>query len=205
MKPGAPRRGEVVVATSNPGKLAEIRAILADVPIALCPVGDFSGVTLPEEGTDYESNAVQKARAAARGASRLALGDDSGLEVDALSGAPGPQSARYGGVELTDAERTRKLLEALEDVPEAERGARFVCVAALATPAGDVVVSRGECAGSMLVEPRGSGGFGYDPVFRVRGTRTSMAELPSAEKNRISHRARAFRGLVRDIERLAKL
>jgi XTP/dITP diphosphohydrolase len=194
-----------VVATSNPGKLAEIGAILADLPLVLRPLGEFPGVTLPDEGADYESNAVHKARAAARGAGRLALGDDSGLEVDALSGAPGPRSARYGGVELSDRERTRKLLEALKDVPEAQRGARFVCVAALATPTGDVVVARGECAGSILAEPRGSAGFGYDPVFRVRGMPTSMAELPAVEKNRISHRARAFRGLVPDIERLAKL
>ncbi|UCE85485.1 MAG: RdgB/HAM1 family non-canonical purine NTP pyrophosphatase [Deltaproteobacteria bacterium] len=203
MKPGAAERPEVVVATSNPGKLREIRAILADLPVSFRTLADFPGVALPEESDDYEANAIAKARTVARTTGRLALGDDSGIEVDALDGAPGPHSARYGGPGLSDGERARKLLDALRAAPAGQRGARFVCVAALASPADEVVTARGECAGSILLEPRGEGGFGYDPVFQPHERDGSMAQLSPADKNRISHRARALRGLAADIERLA--
>jgi XTP/dITP diphosphohydrolase len=187
---------EVVLATSNPGKLLEIRAILRDLSISLRPLQAFPEVKLPEEGGDYEANAVAKARAAARGSGRLALADDSGLEVDALGGAPGPQSARFGGPDLSDSQRVEKLLAALADVPPEHRRARFVCLAALATAEGKIATARGECAGHILSAPRGRGGFGYDPIFEVGGRGESMAELSSAEKNQVSHRARAFRALA---------
>lgn len=194
---------EVVLATGNPGKLLEVRAILGDLPISLRAASAFPEILLPEEGEDYEVNAVAKARAAARAAGRIALGDDSGLEVDALGGAPGALSARYGGPGLSDAQRNEKLLLAIAGTPAGERGARFVCVAALATPQGDTVVARGECRGLLLEAPRGDAGFGYDPIFEpagedlaTGGRRLSMAELPPGEKNRISHRARAFRALA---------
>jgi XTP/dITP diphosphohydrolase len=194
---------EVVLASGNAGKLLEVRAILGDLPISLRAAAAFPEILLPEEGDDYEANAVAKARAAARGAGRLALGDDSGLEVDALGGRPGPHSARYGGAALDDGARNARLLEELDGVEDERRGARFVCVAALVTPEGDAVVARGECAGRILRAPRGSGGFGYDPVFAPRlddgpahRRGASMAELPPGEKNRLSHRGRAFRGLV---------
>jgi XTP/dITP diphosphohydrolase len=185
----------VVVATANTGKLAEIRAILSDFPVELCSLSDFSPVSFPEEGGDYATNAIAKARAAAEELNSVALADDSGLEVDALNGAPGPYSARYGGADLTDDARVDYLLENLAEVPVSRRGARFVCVAALVTPDGDVLGMRGECMGRILERPRGRGGFGYDPAFQLAGEERSMAELSAEEKNRVSHRARAFRAL----------
>jgi XTP/dITP diphosphohydrolase len=185
---------EVVVATSNPGKVREIRAILGDVPVVLRGLDGFPEVEFPEEGDDYEANAVAKARAVVRATGRAALADDSGLEVDGLDGAPGPRSARFGGPGLDDGERTAALLDAIAGFTGERRNARFVCVAALATRDGEVVTARGECPGRILEAPRGGGGFGYDPIFEVaRGT--AMAELPPARKNEISHRARALRAL----------
>ncbi len=191
----APLR-EVVVATGNPGKLLEFRAILGDLPLALRALDAFPEVLMPEEGDDYEKNAVAKARAACEGAGRAALGDDSGLEVAGLDGAPGPYSARFGGPGLDDAGRVDALLEALAARDGADRNARFVCVCALALPDGRVFTSRGECAGSILESPRGGLGFGYDPIFLVDGTERSMAELAPARKHALSHRGRALADLV---------
>jgi XTP/dITP diphosphohydrolase len=187
----------VVVATSNPGKLLEIRAILADLPLELVSLDEYAPIDFPEEGSDYASNARVKARAVASQLSAWAVADDSGLEVEALGGEPGPHSARYGGAGLDDRARVSKLLEALEAAaPRVEqRAARFVCEAALATPAGHEIAVRGECRGRILAAPRGGGGFGYDPVFQLEGREETMAELAAAEKNRLSHRARAFRKL----------
>ncbi len=193
--PAAPYR-EVVVATSNPGKLLEFRAILGDLPLALRALEAFPEVLLPEEGDDYEKNAVAKARAAAEGSGRAAIGDDSGLEVAALGGGPGPFSARFGGPGLDDAGRVAALLDAIEASGRPDRSARFVCVCALALPGGAVFTARGECAGRILAEPRGRGGFGYDPVFEVEGERRAMAELPPARKHAISHRGRALAALA---------
>jgi XTP/dITP diphosphohydrolase len=192
---------ELVVATANPGKLREIRELLADARVSLRSLADFPGAQLPDEGDDYAANAVAKARAAARATGRPALADDSGLEVDALAGGPGPRSARYGGPGLDDAGRVARLLGELAGVGANARGARFVCVAALATPGGMVETARGECAGEILTEPRGGSGFGYDPVFRARGEAVSMAELAPARKNQISHRALAVLALRTAIER----
>ncbi|HTF34869.1 MAG TPA: RdgB/HAM1 family non-canonical purine NTP pyrophosphatase [Myxococcota bacterium] len=183
---------EVVLATANSHKLLEVRAILGDLPISLRSLEAFPEVVLPEEGDDYEANAVAKARAAARGAGRLALADDSGLEVDGLGGAPGPRSARFGGLRLDPMARNAKLLEALDGMAPSARQARFVCVAALATNDGQVVVARGECLGRILEQPRGRGGFDYDPIFEVEGRGKSMAELSAGDKNALSHRGRAF-------------
>lgn len=199
--PGA--RPEVVIATSNPGKLGEIRAILTGVPIRLRGLDAFPDVRLPDEGEDYQANAVAKARAAASQTRRPALADDSGLEVDGLEGAPGPRSARFGGEGLSDEDRVRALLAALEGKTGDARRARFVCVAALAAPDGAVCAARGECAGSIAEAPRGDHGFGYDPVFVVEGGAATLAELPAPRKNRISHRARAFRELRDALGRLA--
>ncbi len=191
----AARNAEAVLATSNPGKLGEIREILRDLPLALRPLSDFPGVILPEEGLSYEENAIAKARAAAQFAQRVSLADDSGLEVSGLGGAPGPLSARFGGPGLDDAGRVDALLDALARCSGEQRRARFVCIAALATPEGDIVTARGECAGRILDAPRGRSGFGYDPVFLVEGIGRAMAELSDAQKNRISHRASAFGAL----------
>jgi XTP/dITP diphosphohydrolase len=182
----------VVFATRNAGKLREVAAILAGLPIALVALPD--GVALPPEGDVYEPNATAKALAAARATGCAALGDDSGIEIDALGGAPGPHSARWGGDALDDAGRNAKLLAAIAGVPDGARRARYVCVAALATPDGVVATARGVWEGAILRAPRGAGGFGYDPVFGI-GAR-SAAELAPAEKDALSHRGRAFRGLA---------
>ncbi len=186
---------ELVFATSNPGKLREFRAILGELPVAFSALDAFPGVQLPEEGEEYEENAVVKARAVADQTGLPALADDSGLEVSALGGAPGPLSARFGGAGLDDAGRVEKLLASIAASGTEDRSARFVCVVALAFPGGEVITARGECAGRILAAPRGHSGFGYDPVFEVEGDVRSMAELSADEKNRISHRARALRSL----------
>jgi len=186
---------ELVLATSNPGKLREFRAILGDLPVALRSLADFPAVRLPVEGDDYEENAAGKARAIAAATGRAALADDSGIEVTALGNLPGPHSARFGGPALDDAGRVKKLLADLAATGKADRSARFVCVAALAFPDGEVITARGECAGRILDAPRGGSGFGYDPIFQAEGKGESMAELPAAEKDLISHRARALRSL----------
>ena len=197
--PPTPRR--LVLATGNAGKLREIRSLLAD----LCEVvglDAFPEVALPEEGEDYRENAAAKARSAARATGLPALGDDSGIEVEALGGAPGPLSARYGGAALDAAGRNAHLLAALAEVPVGRRAARFYCVAALALPDGRVETADGECRGRILAAPSGDAGFGYDPIFEPEGFDVSMAELPEAEKNRLSHRGRAIAALRPALERL---
>jgi XTP/dITP diphosphohydrolase len=185
----------IVVATSNPGKLREIRQILARAPLLLRALDAFPAVSMPEEGDDYLENARMKAQVVAAATGQSALGDDSGLEVAGLGGAPGARSARFGGPDLDDVGRTQALLEAMRDLAGEEREARFVCVAALASPDGRVWTARGECRGRILDAPRGRGGFGYDPIFQLEGGDAVMAELRESQKNRVSHRARAFRAL----------
>jgi XTP/dITP diphosphohydrolase len=199
---------ELVLATGNPGKRREFEAILRDLLGEAAPrlrtLAEFPELTLPPEGHDYEANAVAKAQAVAEATGRPALGDDSGLEVDALEGGPGPLSARFGGPGLDDAGRMHALLEAVAARGrDAGRGARFVCVAALARPGGAVVVARGECPGGLLEAPRGGSGFGYDPVFVPEGETRSMAELPARAKHRLSHRGRALAGLEAALRELA--
>jgi XTP/dITP diphosphohydrolase len=185
----------VAAATANRGKLRELAALLSGLGLEVRGLDALPPVDFPDESDDYETNAVAKARAAAEASGLPAVGDDSGLEVDALGGAPGSRSARYGGPDLDDAGRVAHLLEALAHVEPGRRGARFVCVAALVTPAGAVEVARGEWPGRILGAARGVGGFGYDPVFWVDELGAAAAELPAALKNRVSHRARALAGL----------
>jgi XTP/dITP diphosphohydrolase len=198
----ARREPRVVVATENEGKLREIRAILeaagSNAGFELCSLDGLPPVDFPEEGADYQANAIAKARAAADQLGVVAVADDSGIEVDALDGAPGALSARYGGPDLDDAGRLQKLLDAILDVGDDARSARFVCTAALALPRGETRTARGVCEGKLLHAPRGETGFGYDPIFQPRGQGgLSMAELSSARKNVISHRAQAFVALAR--------
>jgi len=200
---GAAAPRSLVVATSNPGKLREIREILAGLPLTLRTLADFPALRMPDEGDDYAENAAHKARSVASATGLASIADDSGLEVAALDWGPGPRSARFGGPGLDDAGRVRHLLDALGQAEGAQRRARFVCVAALATPQGALVTARGECEGRILVAPTGSGGFGYDPVFESRELGVAMATLTPAQKHRISHRARAFRALRAAIERCA--
>lgn len=199
MTPG----GALLVATGNAGKLREFREILSDLPVSWQSLADGPPVQFPEEGDDYRANAIAKARTAALARSVPALADDSGLEVEGLGGGPGPRSARYGGPDLDDAGRVARLLDQLAARLGASRAARFVCVAALAWPDGRVETARGECAGVILSAPRGASGFGYDPVFQPDGEEGSMAELASAKKDLISHRARALAALRPHLGRIA--
>jgi XTP/dITP diphosphohydrolase len=190
-----------VIASRNRGKLAEILKLLGDRagPLRLVTIDEVApDVELREDGDTFEANALAKARQAAAATGLPAIADDSGLEVDALGGAPGVYSARYAGLPSDDARNNAKLLEALRDVPAgAARAARFRCVAAFTDPArGLEIVRAGACEGEILRAPRGTKGFGYDPLFLVPGSGMTMAELDIEEKNRISHRAQAFRALA---------
>ena len=171
-----------------------------DLDVDLKGLGDFPGVAMPEEGDDYQANAVLKARHVAGTTGRVAVADDSGLEVAGLGGRPGPHSARYGGPGLDDAGRVQHLLAEMTGLEGEDRSARFVCFAAVATPAGAVETALGTCTGSILMTPQGRGGFGYDPVFFAESEGCAMAEVPEARKNEISHRARALQLLRPAIE-----
>ena len=182
----------LLIATANRGKVAEYGELLAGIDCTLLSLADV-GISgdIEESGTTYEENARIKAVECAVRSGIVTLADDSGLEVDALDGEPGVFSARYAGDDATDGERVAYLLGKLEGVPESERGARFVCVIAIAFPDGDVRYCYGECAGRIVTEPRGGRGFGYDPAFFVPELGRTMAELPPEVKNRVSHRGRA--------------
>jgi XTP/dITP diphosphohydrolase len=195
-----PVGGPLIVATGNPGKLREIRALLGELPVELLGLRDLPDVVMPEEGDDYEANAILKARHVAGATGCVAVADDSGLEVEGLGGRPGPHSARYGGPELDDAGRVRHLLDELAGMRGAQRHARFVCWAAVARPSGEVETALGICSGRILLAPEGQGGFGYDPVFFSNDEQRAMALVPESRKNVISHRARAFRALRGAIE-----
>jgi XTP/dITP diphosphohydrolase len=182
----------LLVATHNPGKVSEYREILAALPLELTYL-DSEGISLEVDETadTFAGNAVLKATTYARLSGLLTWADDSGLEVDALGGEPGVYSARYAGPGANDAGRYRKLLDALAGVAWERRTARFRCVVALATPAGDVRTAEGVCEGIIAFGPTGDNGFGYDPVFYFVERGLTMAQLPAEVKNQISHRARA--------------
>ena len=180
----------ILIATTNPGKAKEVGELLADLPYDIGTLADYPNAPEVEEtGRTFLENAIIKATAYANFTGELTLADDSGLEVDALNGAPGVHSSRFAP---TDAERISKLLKMIEDVPDEKRTARFRCAVALVNPSGEIRVREGRVEGTILREPRGSGGFGYDPIFYVAETGKTMAELESAEKNAISHRGRAL-------------
>ncbi|AJE23237.1 non-canonical purine NTP pyrophosphatase, rdgB/HAM1 family [Azotobacter chroococcum NCIMB 8003] len=183
---------QLVLASHNAGKLKELQALLGDA-VQVRSVGEFSDVEPEETGLSFVENAILKARHAARVSGLPALADDSGLAVDALGGAPGIYSARYAGGG-GDVANNAKLLDALRDVPDAERGARFVCALALVRHAEDPlpILCEGLWHGRILHAPRGAQGFGYDPLFWVPECACASAELAPAEKNRLSHRARAM-------------
>jgi XTP/dITP diphosphohydrolase len=189
---------KVVVATRNRGKLREILPLVADLGLELVTIGDLAPhAELREDGVTFEENALAKARQAAQATGLPALADDSGLEVDALDGAPGVHSARYAGPGADDARNNAKLLEALRDVPAGRRSGRYRCVATYVDLTRGLQLARaGACAGEILAAPRGDGGFGYDPLFLVPALGRTMAELPLGQKNQLSHRAAAFRALA---------
>jgi XTP/dITP diphosphohydrolase len=204
------------VATNNRGKLEEIRSLLADLPIEVRTVAEIlrSPLEVVEDGATFTENAVKKAREGARETAMLTLADDSGLEVDVLEGRPGVHSARFAHARATDAENNAALLAALDALgdPMTSGGteqytARFRCVLALVDPftgGGEPRIVEGVCDGSITRTPRGSGGFGYDPLFVVASTDKTMAELPEEEKNRLSHRARAVAALRPVLERVLR-
>jgi XTP/dITP diphosphohydrolase len=194
-----PRR--VLLATANQGKLAELRALLPDsvTVLGLADVAHYDA--LPETGATFEDNALLKARQAADETGIVALADDSGLEVEALNRMPGVLSARWSGVHGNDPANNALLLAQIADVPDEQRGAAFVSAVALVTPDGREEVTRGRWPGRIVREPRGSNGFGYDPLFvpaesDADGTGRTSAELSAAEKNALSHRGRAIRTML---------
>jgi XTP/dITP diphosphohydrolase len=196
----------LVIATSNPGKLREIEAILSGQPVSLCRPVDLLGYMpdIVEDGARFEDNALIKARAVAMLTGQWTLADDSGLEVDALAGQPGVRSARYAGERATDADNNRALLQALTALGVTRSPGRFRCAMALVAPDGALLAqSNGVCEGEIQLEARGTQGFGYDPLFVVTelGSRT-MAELSADEKNAVSHRARALSSLLPKVTEL---
>src|SRR5688572_4064427 len=184
----------LLLGTRNPGKVKEITSVLEDSGWSFSSLQDFELVESPEENGDtYSDNAIIKARFYAAATGMYALADDSGLEVDALEGAPGVFSARYAGKKATDADRRELLLSELAKTENKDRRARFIAVVAIASPDGTIVdLSEGVCEGIITAFPRGAGGFGYDPLFIPDGHDQTVAELPETVKNRISHRGRAL-------------
>ncbi len=191
----------IVLATRNEGKARELALLLEGLARRFESLGAHPRVALPPEtGSTYRENALRKARAVQEALRVPALGDDSGLEVDALAGAPGIRSARYAGEDATDGANNEKLLRELALVPADLRTARFRCALALVRGPGDEIVVEGMCEGHILDGPRGTGGFGYDPLFFPEGESRSFAELPDDRKNAISHRALAAQALRRALD-----
>jgi XTP/dITP diphosphohydrolase len=190
-------RRVIVLGSTNPGKLRELRRLLGGLPIAVRGLGDYPEAEPPEEtGETFAENARLKATALARQLDCWVLGEDSGLCVDALGGRPGVRSARYAGEDATDEANTAKLLEELADVDCPRRTAAYVCVAVLASPDRVLAQSEGRCEGSIARHPRGQGGFGYDPVFFYPDFGATFAEVSAEAKNSVSHRGQALRRLT---------
>jgi XTP/dITP diphosphohydrolase len=189
---------EIVLASSNPGKVREINQLLADLDLHVQPQSEFGVEDAEETGLTFVENAILKARNAAQHTGRPAIADDSGIEVDALNGAPGIYSARFAGAGASDRDNLEKLLNDLQGVPEAERTARFQCLLVYLRHAADPtpLICQGTWEGRILTAPRGEHGFGYDPVFYVPTHACSSAELPPEVKNSLSHRGQALRKLV---------
>jgi len=188
---------QLVLASGNPGKVDELRELLQGAAFDLRPQSQFGVADVEETATTFVENALLKARHAARATGLPAMADDSGLCVDALGGAPGLYSARYGGVQGDAGRNIARLLDAMRDVPASNRGARFYCVIVVLRSADDPqpLIAEGEWRGRILEAPRGAGGFGYDPVFFDPSHACSAAELDPSLKNRISHRGRALAAL----------
>ncbi|MEW6113819.1 MAG: XTP/dITP diphosphatase [Thermodesulfobacteriota bacterium] len=183
----------ILIATRNKGKVREIRDLVADLPVAFLSLDDLPDAPdVVEDAETFEGNALKKATILAQATGIPALADDSGLCVDALGGRPGVHSARYAGEGASDADRIAKLLNEMRDVPEQQRSARFVCALALAWPGGESKMFMGTCEGRITHEPRGLGGFGFDPVFYFPEAGCTFAEMDRQAKNQVSHRGKAL-------------
>lgn len=192
---------DLVIASKNRGKIKEIQAIMAHLPVRVIPVDECGAIVEPEEtGRTFAANAELKARYYAQATGKACLADDSGLEVDALDGAPGVYSARFAGSGASDTDNNQKLLALMQAVPAERRTARFRCALAFVDVDGTMLVADGTCEGVILDAPSGLGGFGYDPLFFVPELRQTLAAVSVAEKNIISHRGVALRSLVRQLE-----
>lgn len=186
---------EIVVASFNKGKVKEIAAALSTLPVNVLSLSDFNSIPeAVESGDTFEKNAILKATHYCLCTGKLCLADDSGLEVDALGGAPGVYSARYAGEMATDSANNEKLLNALIEIPKESRSARFRCVLALVGPMG-MLTTTGTCEGRILQEPRGTGGFGYDPLFYVEDLGKTLSEVSLDQKNEMSHRGQALKNM----------
>lgn len=189
---------EILIATQNAGKIREIAELLKDLPVTLRSLKDFGDIAEPEEtGSSFAENAALKAEYYAQKTGLRALADDSGLEVDALGGAPGIFSARYAGAGANDARRIEKLLDQLNKTGDKNRLARFVCAVAVADEKGEIIyAATGICDGKIAFAPRGNNGFGYDPIFIPENFSATFGEISSVEKQEISHRARALNKII---------
>ena len=193
---------KVILASKNPHKLTELSAILSQHGFEIALESEYGlDIDVDETGTTFEENSLLKAEAVMKASGLPVLADDSGLMVDALDGAPGVYSARYGH-KSSDGERTAFLLENMKDVPDDKRTAKFVCVITCLWPDGRKIVARGECPGVITREVHGKNGFGYDPVFYLPELGMTYAELPSEQKNAISHRARALQEFCRKYQQM---
>jgi XTP/dITP diphosphohydrolase len=197
-------RLSLVIGTKNYGKLVEIRRLFAALELALLPLTDMPGAPdVLEDGDTFLANAVKKAQTIVQWSGRLTLAEDSGLEVAALDGRPGVYTARFGGPGLTARQRCLYLLEQMQHVPASARQAAFRCVAVLADPSGPMLVRDGRCPGEIGYDLRGEQGFGYDPLFVIPQFGRTLAELSPEEKDGLSHRAQAMRGLIPVLTALA--
>lgn len=195
---------DILLATNNQGKVQELEKLLGDLPFNVKSLRDFPQIgEIEEDGESFAENALIKARAGARATGLLTLADDSGLEVDVLQGEPGVRSARFAGEPKDDGRNNAKLLELLKDIPLYRRAARFKSVIALVMPDGEEFVTEGTCEGLISLEPKGQGGFGYDPLFYVPDYDKTFAELSLDEKNAISHRGKALRAAAAMLTRTA--
>lgn len=192
---------KIVLASGNAGKVTEINALLQSHGIEVVSQNQFNVPEVIEDGLTFVENAIKKARNACKHTGLPAIADDSGIEVDALQKAPGIYSARYAGEDADDTKNNSKLLEALKDVPQAERGARYQCVMVYMQTADDPtpIITQGSLEGRILTSPQGDGGFGYDPLFWLEENNCSAAQLSLQEKNRISHRGQALQALVKKL------
>ena len=184
---------KLIIGSRNAGKIKEIQSVLAGLPFVVAGLPELDVPDAEETGSTFRENAIIKAKYYSQRTGEYCLADDSGLEVDALGGAPGVYSARYAGENATDADNNRKLLGALFDVPTERRTARFRSVLAMAGPDGSLLMADGVCEGVLLTEERGDGGFGYDPLFYIPEQKKTLAEMTLAEKNTVSHRGNALR------------